>query len=85
MLLTCVAGGGAQGLAPLVCLQVLDSEDADLLLTHLVKGQPDWDGHELADALIYGLPCLAEPPSFGGDLALLFAAIATKVGAGVTP
>jgi hypothetical protein len=62
-------------------LQVLDAEDADVLLQLLALQQQSWDPNQLAAALTAGLPCLRETAPSGGDaLAVLFAAVGAAAG-----
>jgi hypothetical protein len=62
-------------------LQVLDAEDADMLLQLLALQQQFWDPNQLAAALVAGLPCLGETAPSGGDaLAVLFAAVGAAAG-----
>jgi hypothetical protein len=61
--------------------QVLDAEDADVLLQLLALQQQSWDPNQLAAALTAGLPCLRETAPSGGDaLAVLFAAVGAAAG-----
>ncbi|WIA22814.1 hypothetical protein OEZ86_009765 [Tetradesmus obliquus] len=84
LLLQLAAAGDAaavlQGVLALPGLnyQVLDAEDADVLLQLLVLR---WDPQQLAAALIAGLPCLGNTPPSGGDaLAVLFADVGAAAG-----
>jgi hypothetical protein len=62
-------------------VQVLDAEDADVLLQLLALQQQSWDPDQLAAALTAGLPCLRETAPSGGDaLAVLFAAVGAAAG-----
>jgi hypothetical protein len=65
----------------LCAVQVLDAEDAEVLLQLLALQQQSWDPNQLAAALTAGLPCLRETAPSGGDaLAVLFAAVGAAAG-----
>lgn len=64
--------------------QVLDPEEADVLLRLLTLHLPTWSPGQLAAALSSTLPCLGDhAPSDGQSLALLFDAAGAAAAAGM--
>lgn len=57
-------------------LQVLDSDDADVLLALVREHMQQWDASQLADAVTASCPSLVQPPSEPAALAAMFAAVA---------
>lgn len=68
--------------------QVLDADDADVLLGQLtphLQREQSWSPAQLAAAVVGSLPCLGDvPPRDGQALALLFAAVGAAA-AGMEP
>lgn len=70
---------------PFALCQVLDTADADTLVSQLTPHLQSWSPSQLAAAVTSSLPCLGDiPPSDGQQFALLFAGVGAAA-AGMSP